>query len=154
LGKAQSRGAELGIQWQLTDSLKGDVNLSYTDAELSLDAPGLGNAGDRLPGAPKVSYTVGLQYGFKIRTLPSFIDWNVSYRGKLYPGLGETGVPAGDYYLMNARWGVSIGKSNVALFANNLTNEDELAWVAQSFSDGRAYRVRPRTVGLELSYRF
>jgi iron complex outermembrane recepter protein len=153
LGEARSRGAELAIAWQLRDKLEVELGASYTDAEVSKTVEALGEEGDRLPGSPRYSYNLGLQYDFAMGHLDSFIEWSLAYRGKLYAELAERGTAAGDYYLMNARWGVNVGKLNLAVFGNNLTNEDGLVWVSQVFN-GRMYRVRPRTIGLELAYQF
>lgn len=154
LGEAQSKGAELAIAWRVSEDVKVELGGSYTDAEASKTVEGLGEKGDRLPGSPRYSYNVGLQYDFTLgSSLDSFIEWNLAYRGKLYSQLAEQGLPAGDYYLMNARWGMNVGPVNLAVFGNNLTNEDGLVWVSQLY-DGRVYRVRPRTIGLEIGYQF
>lgn len=153
LGKARSRGAELAVAWQVSEDFKVELGASYTDAEVSKTIEGLGNEGDRLPGSPKYSYNLGLQYDFSLAGLDSFIEWNLAYRGKLYAALAESGMPVGDYYLMNARWGLKLGQVDLAVFGNNLTNDDGLVWASQIY-DGRVYRVRPRTLGLELAYKF
>jgi outer membrane receptor protein involved in Fe transport len=53
--------------------------------------------------------------------------------------------------------GVAINDINLDLFVKNLTNEDDFTWVENffnKFGDGRAYRLKPRTIGLNVSYRF
>ena len=44
------------------------------------------------------------------------------------------------------------------IFVNNLTNDDGLTWVENTAvtagADSNAYRIRPRTIGLNLSYQF
>jgi outer membrane receptor protein involved in Fe transport len=154
LGEARSRGAEIAIAWQLTQGLRGDLSASYTDAEVAETVDGLGNKGDRLPGSPRYSYNLGLQYDFDVGQIPAFLNGNLNYRGELFNDFAADGASAGDYHVLDVRGGVTLGNAQVALFVKNLTNTDEFVWVSQLFNDGRAYRLRPRTIGLEVGYRF
>ena len=64
---------------------------------------------------------------------------------------------AGGYSLLNLKVGVEINDINLDLFVKNLTNEDDFTWVDNSFNqfgDSRAYRLKPRTMGLNVSYHF
>ena len=51
---------------------------------------------------------------------------------------------------MNA--GMQIGDAGIAVFAQNLTNEDALTAFSSVTDTGN--RLRPRTVGLRMSYDF
>ena len=53
--------------------------------------------------------------------------------------------------------GASFKTVDVDLFVNNLTNVDDFTWVETSFeavNSKRGYRVRPRTIGLNIGYDF
>ena len=81
-----------------------------------------------------------------------------AYVGEYYNNVKETGTPAGDFSQVHVKVGSTIGQVDVDLFVNNLTNDDGLTWVEDSFqrfSGTRpAYQIRPRTIGLNLSYSF
>ena len=66
--------------------------------------------------------------------------------------------PSGGFGQLNLKAGMGFDDIDVDIFINNLTNADELTWV-ESFLTGavgtrRAYQIRPRTIGLNLSYKF
>ena len=53
--------------------------------------------------------------------------------------------------------GLNLDEIELGLFVKNLTNTDDFTWVEsvlEGFGAKRAYRLRPRTVGLNLAYRF
>jgi len=51
--------------------------------------------------------------------------------------------------------GVTLNQFEVELYAKNLTNEDALVLVdASAYNDSRAWRLRPRTLGLNVRYQF
>jgi len=58
---------------------------------------------------------------------------------------------------VNLKAGVEINAINLDLFVNNLTNANDFTWVdnlLNGLGSQRAYRLKPRTVGLNVSYRF
>ena len=72
--------------------------------------------------------------------------------------LAETSEASGGFGQANTSLGMNIDQWAVSLFVNNLTNENGLTWVetnnAAQSGTNRAYRIRPRTIGLNLSYEF
>ncbi len=76
--------------------------------------------------------------------------------GGFYNNLAGTGREIGDYTTVNLRGGMTLGQVSVEAFALNATNADDLTWVDSVFTaaDTRASRLRPRTIGLNLTYHF
>ena len=128
---------------------------SATNIELTSDAPPIGVKGDRLPGTPEYNANLGLRYDFELGGHSIFIRSDYAYVGGYYSNLQEEGVEAGDYHQVNARAGANFGPVNLDIFVNNLTNADEVTWVnTVVVADARAYRLRPRTIGFNVSYEF
>lgn len=154
-GEAESRGIEIEGQWLLSETWSMNYGVSYVDAELAGDAPGLGSSGDRLPGAPEFQASVGLQADFDVNGLPIFVRADVAHVGEYFNNLEEVGPNAGDYTILNLNAGADITDLiSVSFFARNLTNEEGISWIETEIGDGRANFVRPRTIGIELRARF
>ena len=157
-GESKSEGIELELQAQITPSLNLNVSASYGEATLTEDASGLGSKGDNLPGSADVNASIGLEYAFTLAGLDAFVRSDYSYVGEYYNNLAETGQASGGYSMINLKTGVAFASLDVDLYVNNLTNADDFTWVESTFPDiagvNRAYRLRPRTVGLNIGYRF
>jgi iron complex outermembrane receptor protein len=158
-GSATSDGLEFQASVFVVDGLRLDFGGGYTKAELSEDALVQGwHKGDRLPGAPKVSANLAAQYDFDVAGHKAFVRADSFYAGKFYQDLLETpGKEAADYIKVDARAGVAIKNLSVELFVRNLTNEDAFTWRTSDAGPSNpfnGYRLRPRTVGIQLGYSF
>jgi outer membrane receptor protein involved in Fe transport len=152
-GEAKTQGIELESTFYVTENFKIDIGFSLVDAELTKDAPGIGGFdGDRLPGSPEKSYSIGFQYDTKLSGYPAFIRSDYAYVGDFYRNFQESGQKAGDYHQINLRSGIVMEQFEVDVFVNNLTNSDELTWLGGL--PRVAYRLRPRTFGLSVAYTF
>ncbi len=151
-GSASSKGFEAEASYQATDNFYMSLGASYVDATIGVDAPGLGEAGDRLPGMPDYTVNLGLQYDFLLADHEAYIRSDYSYVGGFYGNLPGTGAEAGDYHQLNVKSGVSLGNIDVNVFINNLANSNALIWV-DAF-DPAAHQMRPRTMGLNIAYNF
>ena len=158
-GKAQSEGVEIELQALLADNLQVNLSVSTVDATLE-ETSSIGNKGDDLPGSADYNVNVGLEYGFTLASYSSFARVDYAYVGEYYNNLEQTGTEAGDFGQVHAKVGVNIGAVDLDLFVKNLTNDDGLTWVEETLvrfsggTDQRAYRIRPRTIGMNISYRF
>ena len=158
-GEAKSRGLEFELRALLADNLQLDISASTVKATLE-ETSNIGNKGDSLPGSADYNISFGFEYGFTLMDSPSFARVDYAYVGEYYNNVGETGIPAGDFEQVHAKVGTTIGQVNIDLFVNNLTNDDGLTWVESTlvrFSGGtsnRAYRIRPRTIGINVAYTF
>ena len=156
-GEAKSEGVELELQTYLTESLKIDLSASYNEAKLGANSESIGDKGDNLPGSADVNATLGLQYDFTLQGMDSFARIDYTYLGEYYSNVTETGTPAGNYGQLNLKAGLAFNQIAVDLFVNNATNNDGLSWVSSLQSTvglTTANRIRPRTIGINMSYQF
>jgi outer membrane receptor protein involved in Fe transport len=183
-GSAETRGVELTSRWSVMDGLEVALSLSLNDAQLSSDAPGLVDGadafdGDRLAGTPEqqgtllVDYTRPLDNGWTLNA-----NYSMTAVSDVYTkvGLRNNGEVLPGYAIHGASVGVASGPWSVTLFADNLFDKYAVTSVRRDpsyirmierFDPGtgdpiasipsRTYfqsMLRPRTVGLEFSYRF
>jgi outer membrane receptor protein involved in Fe transport len=159
-GEATSDGAEFQASLLVVKGLQLDVGAAFTNAHLSKDAPGLlppAYAGDRLPGSPRVNANLSAQYSFNLVGFDTFVRADSSYIGKFYGDLLQSPLTAaGDYTKIDARAGITVIRNlSVEAFVRNLTNEDAYTWRGLSnVNSVFGYRMRPRTVGVQLEYHF
>lgn len=183
-GHAVSQGGELQTQWVLAPGLTANLQVAYTDAHYtqSVVGPAPSNTvfivkNDLLPGAPW-SGTLGLQYRFKLGYLPdAYLRADYRYTGGYRSGASW---PSSSYRpeqmyspetrLLNLRAGMTVKAWDVALFLDNATNSQDrignnqayhagcsdasCAAFRQYFPVGRSVTFTPRTVGLNLEYRY
>ena len=154
-GRATSQGVELEIQMVLTDQLIAHATASYAETVLAEDTESIGSKGDNLPGSADVTLALGLEYQFSVAGYDSFIRADYNYVDEFYHNIDEEGQASGGYGLLNLKVGAALGNIDISLFVNNLTNADEYTWLDNSFSAvSRAYKLKPRTIGLNLAYAF
>jgi iron complex outermembrane receptor protein len=156
-GAATSDGVESQFALLLGGGLRLDFGAGYTHARLAEDAPALrARAGARLPGSPKVSANLAAQYDFTIAEYNAFVRADSFYVGPFYGDLLQSPLTrAGEYIKVDARAGVAIKNLRVEVFARNLTNQDAFTWRGLSNANTSfGYRLRPRTIGIQLGYSF
>ncbi|MCT2534103.1 TonB-dependent receptor [SAR92 clade bacterium H231] len=158
-GSSKSQGVELEIQARLTEQLLVNIGTSYNIAELTEDAPNLGSDGDDLPGSADFNFSMGLEYNFDVGGHASFARMDYAYVSDYSSVINPTpGQPeAGGYSQINLKSGINFEKFDIDLYVKNLTNADEFTWVETAFVPlgfARAYRLRPRTIGVNLNYHF
>ena len=160
-GEARSQGIEIEAVYQITQNLQVNAGGAYIDAELTAidpDVAGTFFAGDRLPGAPRSSINVGLEYSLEIGGYDAYIRGDYAYTGEYFGAAGETGGlvnPAvGDYGQLDMSAGITLDQFTLELIAKNLTDEEGLLYASSLGLRGETYRLRPRTIGLSASYQF
>ena len=158
-GSSRSQGLELELKAQVTENLLVNMATSYNIAELTEDAPNLGSKGDELPGSADFNLSLGLEYGFDLAGREAFARLDYSYVGPYFSAIQPLpgDIEAGGYSELNIKTGINLNNFNIDLFINNLTDADEFTWIettASTFGFTRAYRLRPRTVGLNVNYSF
>ena len=157
-GESKSEGIELELQAAVSDKLRASLNASYGEAVLTEDAENLGEKGDNLPGSADYNISLGLEYSFAIGDYDAFVRGDYSYIGEYYSNLAETGTASGGFGQVDLKTGIVVDRFEVDIFVKNLTDEDGFTWVEALLGDvigtSRAYRVRPRTLGLNIAYRF
>jgi outer membrane receptor protein involved in Fe transport len=172
-GDAVSQGFDLEGQWQITPQFDLEMSVGYTDAHFSktaLDATTgfqISTKGDVLDVAPW-TLSLGAQYNFTVYDHDGFIRADYEYSSKRTKPIptedpNNTGayvnglVPDPATNQVSMRAGLSLGKADVAIFVENLLNAHPQ--LNLQHQDGgtalfEATSLRPRTVGLALSYKF
>ncbi len=155
-GDALSEGAEFQGSLQLSEPVRVDFGGSWIHARLSEDVPALRAAKDnRLPGSPEISANLAVQYEFGIGGYQASVRADSIYVGPFYSDLLESpATKAGDYMKLDVSARVDIGNLNIDLFVRNLTSEDAFTYRGPTGGGLFGYRLRPRTIGVQLGYRF
>ncbi len=154
-GKARSEGVELQANFQLDRAWSLSAGGSWIDAKLTEDVPAQGfKAGDRLPAAPEVNANLGVQYEFSLAGHNAFVRADGIYVGSFYSGITQPAeFNSGDYVRVDMSARIALDNVDLDLYARNLTNEDAFAFRNVNLLYG-GFRLRPRTLGLQLTYNF
>ena len=175
---ARSQGVELEVEAAVTNELSASIGGSYTDAHLTDDftrANFVGRSGDRLPLVPKTQLTAALDYMLPLSEDREFsLHVDAAYRSDVNTSVNnlqhdaKTGTIVENIYATNYRHlggfttlnaGVGFAATKelkVRFYCNNLTNQLGITtWsVARQPEQSTEYLSRPRTVGINLEYRF
>lgn len=169
VGKAKIDGVELDVMAQLTShwTLSGNLGLldaRYTSFFTDLFAEGVARDFSylKLRRAPDVSYSIASNYehdmGNGTANFRISYNWRDDYQGTLdnHPG---TAIDA--FGLLDASLGYEYQNWSVALFGNNLTDEDAYSHtfaVVPNAQGGTFWKFAtprtPRTYGVQLTYEF
>ncbi len=159
---ATSRGAEASVIFYPVKGLSLRATAGYTDAKLSSDAPAAGGVkGDKLPFVPEMTTSLSANYSWA--TMGSWrasVGGNVAYTGERrsdfskraavdVPAFTTVGLNAG---LENANWRLSF-------YGKNLNDSRGIVFIkSQSLAPGgnpfAAGLIAPRTIGMDLTYKF
>jgi len=163
-GAAISKGTELATKVTPLRGLSLGLNLTYTDAFLTVDAPGLGGRrGDPLPSTPKFSGSTTLRYEHSLlhgSTGDVSAVWRyVGARNTAFPGSVDVG---GNYLLssystLDLSAGMTKGIWSARLFVRNATDRYAYLFVVPPGgpdSPSSNVILQPRTVGLSLDVRY
>jgi iron complex outermembrane recepter protein len=168
LGEAYSRGVEAEISANITDHISGQLDYTYDETKvtsysalaqgaenLSVKLPALGGP---LPGTPKNSLAVGLQYGhipFAGGEMRYAV--NARYQSKLVPAISASIPTVSGYTMVDARASYEVAHWLGTLYVENLTNQLGIDSYSDPANYGTNYQAlisRPRTVGISIAYSF
>ncbi len=163
VGDAFSRGLESELYVGFTDNLTGTLDYTYDQTRLTALTPyaiaGLAVAppavGAPLPGTPKNSLAVGLNYGFGLGRARMHLMLDAHYQSSLVPALSATIPTVAGYTLVNARLTYHRAHWLIALYCDNLTNRLGINSYEDPFNYGVDYQAlvtTPRTIGLTVAY--
>lgn len=163
-GNATAWGAEAQVQVQLSGELYAFINAGWLDATFD-ETDSEGNtqalAGNRFRLSPEYSFALGFSYERALsnaRTL--YFSPNYTWKSQLYfEEENQPGIEQDDYGLLNARAGYRWdgGRYEVALFGNNLLDED---FIIDAGNTGGSFGIPtfiggpPRLFGIEVRARF
>jgi iron complex outermembrane recepter protein len=166
-GTARSTGLEASAVLAPLRGLNIAVNLTYTDAHLTQDAPGVnGKDGDELPNVPKWSAAVNVDQDFVLTDSTSgFVGGGVHYVGQRVSGF-VTGSPVDfsrpvmpAYTTVDLRTGLNYRNYIFEIYAKNVGNErgfNNITSLSLSAYQApfTASVIQPRTIGFSASAKF
>ena len=159
-GESKAEGVEVELNGQLTQHLLLNISTSYSETTLEKDSSGVGLKGDNLPGSPDFQFSAGLEYDFDVAGNDAFARIDYAYVSEYF---NRTTVlpddrPAGDFAQLHLKAGVNFDQVSLDVFVQNLTDADDVTWVEELNNSAsgvnRFYRLRPRTIGMNVSYNF
>jgi iron complex outermembrane receptor protein len=153
-------GGEIEIQAKITPKLSLDISGGYTHAALAENSEATGQMkGQRIQNVPTGTQSTALVYTqpigdgleFTGRVTDQYVgpSTDLTYTLNQLPG----------YALVNTRFSVGTGKWTAALFVDNLLDKHAMLANANSLTENtplynRIVTNQPRTVGLNVDYRF
>jgi outer membrane receptor protein involved in Fe transport len=173
LGSATSRGADLQVEWRVTDDLSTGVSAGYTkakyDRDVSIGVARLVSSGDHIAAAPWSVAWYG-QYSFELLGQSAYARFDYQHQPAQSDRVAQQNDQNAlqynvDYYAipildqLALRLGASWGQAEISLFVNNVLGEDTPV-NRQAGVGVPAVRVpqdiilRPRTFGLTATYRY
>ena len=128
-GNAVSQGVEWNLAWSVLPGLKVGINGAYTDARLTVDAPGLGaRNGDFLPFVPRVTTNANVDYFWEpFNNVQAFVSGTATYLGTRFTNF-STAVANNNhsqlpgYVIGSIRGGLEFGHYSVEAFINNISD--------------------------------
>ncbi|MEO9946826.1 TonB-dependent receptor [Paraglaciecola sp.] len=172
-GKAKSQGIELSWRALLGSGWSTQGTYAYTNAELATDELDFVDgddafSGDRLPGSPEHSLSLGATYETEVFDgMPLLVNYGLTYTGDVYTrvGLRDFGEVLPSYTLHNLSMTLSGDVWDVTLYAKNLFDKYAITSTRSGREDIREvagfdvrsygrYINQPRTVGVEFTYNF
>ncbi|MGM9484551.1 TonB-dependent receptor [Roseateles sp. NT4] len=162
-GKARVRGLELAAHYKLDAHWNLDGSLAWTDPKLTEGSEALGPSGSRLPNTAKLAFTLGARYAFDLAGNPSYAGLNVRRVGQRNAGYASAGSSVPNfsqpaYTLVDAQWGLEMGRWQLATFVRNLTDKRAIVAADTALTAFglplNVTTVAPRTVGANLTFNF
>jgi iron complex outermembrane receptor protein len=167
VGNAYSRGFETELYYKITDHFSAQVEYTYDQTKLtSYSAVAIAGLsvfppppGGPLPGTPKNSAAIGLEYGhIELAGGEMRYAVNAHYQSVVIPALSATIPNVAGYTMVDARASYALSHWMGTVYVDNLTN----AIGINSYSDPANYGPqnyqaivsRPRTYGFTVGYSF
>ncbi|MDB6085345.1 MAG: hypothetical protein JWN43_3226, partial [Gammaproteobacteria bacterium] len=167
VGNAYSRGFETELYFKITDHFAAQLEYTYDQTKLTsfsdVALAGLSvtppPAGGPLPGTPKHSLAIGLEYGhIEVAGGEMRYAVNAHYQSSLVPALSATIPTVPGYTMVDARASYTLSHWMGSVYVDNLTNRVGI----NSYSDPANYGAdnyqaivsRPRTIGFTVGYSF
>ena len=166
-GTARTKGIELETITELNRHWNLKLSYSLADAELTETILAVSggdenaNSGDRLPGAPKHEWNLGLNYQNSFADGEFDAGINYSYASDMTTALNKTFADYAlldSYRMVNARASVTLRNWQLGVFANNMTNTHAVTGKRTATLYGEHgqsdFITRPRTLGIKVGYQF
>jgi iron complex outermembrane recepter protein len=166
VGDAYSRGVELDLTAGITHHLAAKLGYTYDETKLtSFDFVFAQNVtvplpppGGPLPGTPKNSVALGLEYAHVQFAGGEFrYALDAHYQSKLLSSISETAPVVPGYTMVDGRIAYTLSHWLATVYVDNITNTLGINAITDpTFWGNRTQAVisRPRTVGITLGYSF
>lgn len=158
VGDAEIKGLEFDLTWAATDNLSVFGSFSYIDSELVELPPTITNivpAGSELPFAPETQWTVGARYEQEFSRFTGYAQTVAAYTDERVSSLVEAArFPLESYTEVDVSVGAHMGNWNGSVYIDNLTDERGQLDIGAPDLIFRVNPIRPRTVGIRVSYDF
>lgn len=161
-GKAYSRGVEFSTTWRPVDAFQWQLNATWQQARLDQDLPilyvGTAPRGAQLPGSADWTVSNLLSYQFDARFQPTlifahqYVGSGISDLNSTVPGV--TPNEQGNYNLIDLRYRMSFGSTDVTLFGANLFDQRGVTRTVSEMNGIGEGLVRPRTFGVTVNWRY
>ncbi len=156
-GKARINGAELELVALPIAGLQLNGGFGLTAARyVEFDRAGFSN--NKLPGTPTYTFNLGAAYTLPVGSLGDLTTrLGYSFAGEKESDVSDPHFNRADKRgLLSGRMSFAMadGKTEIALYGENLTNRVYLANAVRGISSTLLYYGAPRTYGIELSRRF
>ncbi len=160
-GAARSQGAELELSVRPTDGLTLYTALTFQDAEITEVPTNIivpAAKGDVLPGLVKFKFSGGFEYRWDLGLNQLYVRADGQYTDSSPNGLRGDGTNA--YYAINDSYenvDAAIGlitRGEVALYGENLTNNDAYILNAGPPEMNPINTLRPRTAGVRINVKY
>lgn len=161
-GRAHSAGFEFASHWRPTQNWDYTTSLTYQQARLDDDVAiasvGTVKSGAKLPGSSDWSFTQRLSYYFG-GVYPQMVSLSHQYISRGFSDLnsqveGETPLYQGGYSLFDVRYRISVEKTDVSLFMNNIFDRRGVTRTGTAEYGTTQALVRPRTVGVTVAWHY
>lgn len=158
IDKVDIFGFELEVQYVLAEGLLLSGGIGTTDSEIKAITVFPGNEGNKTPKTTDLSLNLAMQYRKELQSGNQlFARLDYEHRGDKYWQVDNLDVQD-PLNFVNARVGLENEKWGVYLWAKNLTDEryytDFNPMLYSGLDIDIGYYGRPRTYGIEASYRF
>ena len=167
IGQAYSRGLELEFDALLTQHFEANLDYTYDQTKLtsinplfvypnvSAPPPALGSP---LPGTPKSSVAVNLEYGH-VPIAGGQLRYAIGahYQSSVIPALSATVPTVAGYTLVDTRLSFARSHWITSLYVNNLTNNLGITSYQDPAIFGNRFQAvvsQPRTFGITVGYSF
>ncbi len=154
-GRARTLGGEVSLSVQPVEDLDLRLSASHIDAEYAESITGVNpHKGDRVSGVPENMVSASASYRWPLTSaLKGVVYGSAQYTSERVDVVNVT-LPSDNVTVLDTRLGVEGRSWGLYLFGDNLTDEDGAVDVRFPVLAYAAPRLRPRTYGVNMNYRF
>jgi outer membrane receptor protein involved in Fe transport len=166
VGNAYSRGVELDVTASITHHLAAKIGYTYDDTKIysfnyvfsqNVTVP-LPPPGGPLPGTPKESVALGLEYAH-VNFLDGELRYGLDghYQSSIISAISNTAIPVPGYTMLDGRITFTKSQWMGSVYVDNITNTLGVNAITDPTFWGNRYQdviSRPRTVGVSFGYSF